>query len=264
MAIPPHPETRLPPKPLRASALPLPVSPTAALGVNAPRPLTAKELVAKLTTTATVQVTAGPLTLSAQSDPSRGQALVTVILAGTTVLTQVLMLGSPALTLDVAAGGVAAKGSITLQIRDPPQFSSVTADVVATQGAASFPFKGMVDSWTATALPVVGDYVAILTGELKTLTTVRGKAANFAEFQFYSAATPIAVTNATQFAPIQIFPSEIIAGDIKIDSGAQVTLSIPTEIAPGFLFLQATFSSSTTHPTRISSSVALWPLPPSG
>jgi hypothetical protein len=93
---------------------------------------------------------------------------------------------------------------------------------------------------------------------------VRGIAANFAEFQFYSGSTPVAGTDATQFAPIQIFPNQIMAGDTTIQPGAQITLFIPTTVSPGSLFLQATFFSSTTPPTQISANVAEWPLPPSG
>lgn len=72
----------------------------------------------------------------------------------------------------------------------------------------------------------------------------------------------IAIADATQFAPVKIYPDPIVAGDIKIDAGAQIMFFIPTEIAPGLLLLQATFSSSTTPPTKVAASVAQWPLPP--
>lgn len=242
-------------------ATPLAVSLTAALGVNAPRPLTNRELIAKFASLPVTKTTVGPLVINVQSDTARGQALVNLQLSDTTVLTQLLCLVDPVLSLDLAQGDSSATGRITLQLLEPPRYSSVNADVSTRQGAAPDQFKGMLDSWVATDLPVVGEYVAILTSELSTLTTVRGPAANFAEFQFYQGATPIAQAEVTQFAPVQVFPDAIVSGGVRIEPMAQITLSIPTTITPGWLFLQATFSSPTTPPTRISSSVANWSLP---
>ena len=108
---------------------------------------------------------------------------------------------------------------------------------------------------------MVGDFVTILMSDLSTLTTVRGVAANIAQFSFVSGAAPIAVAEATQFAPIQVFPNKIVAGNVYVEKGATITLTIPTRLAPGWLLLQATFGSNTTPPTGISASVALWNLP---
>lgn len=241
---------------------PLAVSLTAAVGANAPRLLKHGEIVARFADLPVVRTVVGPLDISVQSDPARGQAVVTLELSGATVQKQLLCLVDPTLDLDVAQGGNTAAGSIVLQVLEPPRRSSVSADVVTTQGAETGRFKGMLDDWVATALPVVGDFVAVLTSELSTLTTVRGAAANFAEFQFCLGTTPIAQAEVTQFAPVQVFPEAIIAGDVRIEPAAQITLSIPSTIAPGWLFLQAVFSAPTTPQTRISSAVADWTLPP--
>jgi hypothetical protein len=244
---------------LRATTLA--VSLTAALGVNAPRSLTNRELIAMFATLPVTKTTVGPLVISVQSEPARGQALVNLQLSGTTILTQLLCLVDPVLSFDLAQGDSAATGRITLQLLEPPRYSSVDADMCTRQGVATDQFKGMLDSWVATASPVIGDFVAILTSEFSTRTTVRGPAANLAEFQFYQGTTPIAQAEVTQFAPVQVFPDAIVSGGVRIEPGAQITLSIPSTITPGWLFLQATFSSTTTPPTRISSSVANWSLP---
>ncbi len=263
MTMPPDPKNipeARPPEILRGTSLA--VSTTAALGANAPRSLTNRELIAKLADLPIAKTTVGPLDINVQSDPARGQAVVSLQLSGVTVLTQLICLVDPVLTLDLAQGDSAATGRITLQLLEPPRYSSIDADVSTLQGSVPGRFKGMLDSWVATALPVIGDFVAILTSELSTLTTVRGPAANFAEFQFHQGTTLTARAEVTQFAPVQVFPDAIVSGGVRIEPNAQITLSIPTTISPGWLFLQATFSSPTTPPTRVSSSVANWSLPP--
>jgi hypothetical protein len=225
------------------------------------QPLAIADYVALFASVLPVQVNVGPLTLSVQADPSRGQALITATLSGTPVATQLLTIGAPKLQLDVAVGTASATGTVTLQFALPPQYSNVSADLVAVQGPVSTPYRGTITSWLATGTPVVGDFVTYLTGELSTLTTVRGVDANIAQFSFVSGAVPIAVAEATQFAPIQVFPDKIVAGDVYIEPGAKLTLSIPTQLAAGWLLLQATFGSATTPPTPISASVAQWNLP---
>jgi hypothetical protein len=230
--------------------------------IKAARPWRLRDYVALFASVPPVKVHAGPLTLSVQADPWRGQALITATLSGTTVATQLLFLGAPSLQLDVAVGTASASGVVTLQLDPLPQYSSVFADVVALQGQDSTPFRGTITSWRAQGMPVVGDFVTILTGDLSTLTTVRGAGANIAEFSFRSHAASIGAVEATQFAPVQVFPNKIVAGHVYVEAGAKVTLTVPTALAAGWLLLQATFGSATTPPTPIAASVAQWNLPP--
>lgn len=225
------------------------------------RPLAIADYVALFAAVPPVNVSVGPLTLSVQADPSRGQALITATLSGTPVATQLLFIGAPILELNVVNGTASATGTVTLQLLPPPQYSYVSADVVAIQGSDTTPYRGMITSWQATGTPVVGDFVTILMSELSTLTIVRGVDANIAQFSFVSGAAPIAVAEATQFAPVQVFPNKIVAGNVYVEAGAAITLTIPTRQAPGWLLLQATFGSNTTPPTKFSASVALWNLP---
>lgn len=225
------------------------------------KPLGSEEILKLFTDIPAVQVQVGPLSISVQADASRGQAVVSASLSGTLLAQQLLCFLDPILTLDIALADSSAKGAITLRLQDIQGYASVTADVVALQAAVSYPLRGMVCNWPATSEPVVGEYRVILTSELSTLTTVRGAAANIAEFAFYSGPTLMKQAEATQFAPLQIFPDAIELGDVKILPAAQFTLFIPTGLNTGWLWLQATFSSSTTPPTQVSSSVANWLLP---
>lgn len=226
------------------------------------RPLTTAEYVALFAAVPPVNVNVGPLTLSVQADPSRGQALITATLSGTPVVTQLLTIAAPTLQLDVAVGTASATGTVTLQFALPPQYSNVSADLVAVQGPVSTPYRGTITAWLATGTPVVGDFVTILMSELSTLTIVRSVGANIAQFSFVSGAVPIAVAEATQFAPVQVFPNKIVAGNVYVEAGATITLTIPTQLAQGWLLLQATYGSETTPATKFSASVALWNLPP--
>ncbi|OIN45260.1 hypothetical protein BLL37_31170 [Pseudomonas azotoformans] len=225
------------------------------------KPLGSEEILKLFTDVPPVHVQVGPLSISVQADASRGQAVVGATLLGTLLAKQLLCFLEPVLTLDIALADSTAKGTLTLNLQGTQGYASVTADVIATQAATAYPLRGMVCDWPATIEPVVGEYRVMLTSELSTLTTVRGAAANIAGFAFYAGSTLMTQTEATQFAPLQIFPDAIESGDIKILPAAQVSLFIPTTISTGWLWLQATFSSSTTPPTQVSSSVANWQLP---
>ena len=206
--------------------------------------------------------TAGPLVLTARANPSRGDATVTAVLDDVTIAMQRLTLAQPSLSLDVKAGTSSATGSVTLDLQAPPLVSSVEADVEATGGGTTTPYRGAVVTWVAETDPVFAEFTQVINGELSAHTIVRGAAANIVQFQFVSGSTPIATLTATQFSPEQAFASKIQAGDVSIDAGAKITLTIPTALQPGMLFLQATITTATTPATPIAASMAEWSLPP--
>lgn len=205
--------------------------------------------------------TIGPLVLTARANPSRGDATVTAALDGTTIAMQRLTLAQPSLSLDVKAGTSAATGSVTLDLQAAPLISSVEADVQATGDGTTTPYRGTVVTWTAEADPVLAEFTQVLNGDLSAHTTVRGAAGNVVQFQFVSGSTPLATLTATQFSPQQAFPTKIQGGDVTVDAGAKITLTIPTTLQPGMLFLQATIATATTPSTPVAASMAEWTLP---
>ncbi|UIJ71027.1 hypothetical protein [Aurantimonas sp. HBX-1] len=205
--------------------------------------------------------TIGPLALTASANPDRGDATVTAALGGSVVAMQRLTLAQPSLALDVKSGTSSATGSLTLDLQAPPLLSSVEADVVASEAGTATPYRGAVVTWVAGADPVFAEFTQVINGELSAHTIVRGAAANIVQFQFVSGSTPIATLTATQFSPQQAFPSKIQGGDVTIDAGAKITLTIPTTLQPGMLFLQATVTTATTPPTPIAAAMAEWSLP---
>ena len=226
-----------------------------------PRQLTIAELMDNFAKIPKSTVKIGPMTLIVQVDRLRGQAVVTVLLANTTVEKQLLTYSSARMELNLANGQAAATGEIILNLQPSPQFSALHADVVAVDGSGKYPYKGTLKSWVAEDEPVVGDYVLPLTAELSTLTTVRSLAADIADFSFLLGGQSLASMTATQLAPVQKLPNKIEAGDVVIEAGAQISLTIPTTLEKGFLFLTAEFRTRTTPQTPIGSSVANWSLP---
>lgn len=206
--------------------------------------------------------TIGPLVLTARANPSRGDATVTAVLDGVTIAMQRLTLAQPSLSLDVRAGTNSATGSVTLDLQGPPLVSSVEADVAAIGDGTTTPYRGAVVTWIAGADPVFAEFTQVLNGELSAHTIVRGAAANIVQFQFVSGRAVIATLTATQFSPEQAFASTIQAGDVSINAGATIRLTIPTALQPGMLFLQATITTATTPATLIAASMAEWSLPP--
>jgi hypothetical protein len=207
-------------------------------------------------------VPAGPLQFSASVDPSRGTVAVIVTLDGVDVKQQLLTLSAPAMPLDVAAGGVTAKGTVTLHLAAPPAYSAVDDDVVVTAGTQSTELKGQISSWVATGEPVVGEYDQVIMADLSTHTTVRGLAGNLVDMSFVSGALTLVTLTATQLSPVQSWPYEIDAGNVHIAKGGSMTLTIPTKQQAGAVFVQANVSSLATPPHNVGVYVATWPLPP--
>lgn len=226
-----------------------------------PRQLTNTELTDTFAKIPGAPVKIGPLTLIVQVDPSRGQTVVTTVIAKTTVDKRLLTYSNSKMKLDVASGQATATGEIILNLQPSPQFSALHADIVGGDESGKYPYKGALASWVAEGEPVVGDYVLPLTAELSTLTTVRSVAADIADFSFLLGGQSLASMTATQLAPVQKLPNEIEAGDVVIEAGAQISLTIPTTLEKGFLFLTAEFRTRTTPQTPIGSSVANWSLP---
>jgi len=244
--------------------------PNGAASKLSPRQLTNTELTDTFAKIPGAPVKIGPLTLIVQVDPSRGQTVVTTVIAKTTVDKRLLTYSNSKMKLDVASGQATATGEIILNLatgeiilnlQPSPQFSALHADIVGGDESGKYPYKGALASWVAEGEPVLGDYVLPLTAELSTLTTVRSVAADIADFSFLLGGQSLASMTATQLAPVQKLPNEIVAGDVVIEAGAQISLTIPTTLEKGFLFLTAEFRTRTTPQTLIGSSVANWSLP---
>jgi hypothetical protein len=203
----------------------------------------------------------GPLLFTTQVDASRGTVLVTATLAGAQVKQQLLTLTAPSMMLDVAAGGAAAKGTVTLHLAAPPSYSAVEDDVVVTVGTQSTEFKGQINSWVAAGEPVVGEYDQVIMADLSAHTTVRGLFGNLAAMAFVSGSLTLVTLTATQLSPVQATPYDIDAGSVRVAKGATITLTIPTQEQAGSLFLQATVSSLATATHNVGVNVASWPLP---
>lgn len=226
------------------------------------RALTTQELQPSFAAAKPDTLSAGPLSVSAKVNADRGQALVTVTLAGQQVQQGLLSLSTPSLAIRAAAGGAQARGSATLSVAAPPQLSSVTVAANAVDGSGKkWPLRGQLASWTGPADPVVGDYVFTLSSDLFTLTTVTGLAANIATLAFWSGKMQMGSVTATQMSPQKVFPDALVLGSVKVEKGAAVNLTIPTAQEQGQVFLRATFSDASMAPTPVSSDVALWSLP---
>lgn len=219
-------------------------------------------IIAALLEQPATSTTVGPLQLTTQVNASRGQALVTAVLASAQVDRQLLTLLAPSLALDAEVNGATAKGTITLRLMPAPDFSSVQGDLVATSGSQSTPFRSQIDNWIAEGEPVVGEFDQIVMADLSTRTTVRGFQADLAELAFVSGSLTLDTLTATQLSPVQMTPYDIRAGSVFVAKGATITLTVPTIPSAGALFLQATVSSLTSPLHGVAANVASWPLPP--
>ena len=163
----------------------------------------------------------GPLAMSVQVDASRAQALVTASFGAQSMQRQVLTLLAPTLTLDIALDAMAAKGTVMLLVQAPPAWSSLVADLTASQGTTVSPFRGALASWLATDEPVIVELDFVIGPALSTHTTVRGLDGANAEMAFVSGDLVLESQATTQFWPQATF-GPIAAGAVVIAGGATI------------------------------------------
>jgi hypothetical protein len=99
-----------------------------------------------------------------------------------------------------------------------------------------------------------------LTPILRVVTKPKGIFRNSASVTIYSGSMLLYTVLLTQASPFVTNVSDIILGEVKIDSGMQLTLRIPSYDEPGSIQLKATYQSIDIPPTPINAMIATWNL----
>jgi hypothetical protein len=186
---------------------------------------------------------------------------VSLSLNGQFVNAAVLTYGAPTHDFTVAAGGMSASGALTMSVVQGPTPSALTGDftVVDAKGKPD-KFQGDVVTWAASDdLPLFSQTYNLM-ANLSVKTTVLNGSRYGAAVDYMSGATLLYSSVLLPPSPVSVTPFDLVIGDVRLNKGAQLTLTPPSNIARGMVALSCTFSSAQIPPTQFSGAVASWSL----
>jgi hypothetical protein len=189
------------------------------------------------------------------------QVSVKLTLNGQFVDDAVLTYTAPTHNFSVAANGMSASGVISLAVVQEPSPSSLVGDfaVIDTTGK-SIPFKGDVVSWTSPDNLELFSLNYNLTANLSARTIVLNGARYGARVDYLTGNTLLYSSLVLPTSNVSVTPFDLVIGDLKLNKGAQLTLTPPTTLSNGMVVLDCTFSSEIIPPTRFTGAIAFWPL----
>lgn len=203
----------------------------------------------------------GPLSISYVVDAVYARVTVSLSLAAEPVGEAVLTPDKPTYRFDLSAEGDQAQGTLTAAFEAAPGISALNGDFqTGTSGSASVPFKGAVVTWTAGDDLIYVEQTFDLSPEISARTQVRGSARSVARVILLAGSLIMGEVNMIQASPKAVIGHDLILGDAKIYSGAAFTLTIPTALQRGQVFMEGAFQSGSIPQTTISSAIANWSL----
>jgi hypothetical protein len=189
------------------------------------------------------------------------QVGVRLTLNGQLVDDAVLTYAAPTHNFSVAANGMSANGAISLAVVQEPSPSALVGDFAVVDATGkSVPFKGDVVSWTAPDNLELFRVNYNLTGNLSARTIVLNGAREGAQVDYLTGETLLYSSLLLPSSSMSVTPYDLIIGDLKLNKGAQLTLTPPSNLSNGMVVLDCTFSSLTIPPTRFTGAIAFWPL----
>jgi len=189
------------------------------------------------------------------------QVGVKLTLNGQFVDDAVLTYASPTHNFSVTANGMSASGGISLAVVQSPNPSSLVGDFsVIDATGKSVPFKGDIVTWSAADNLELFRLNYNLTANLRARTIVLNGAREGAKVDYLTGETLLYSSLLLPSASISVTPFDLVIGDLKLNKGAQLTLTPPSSLSNGMVVLDCTFSSEAIPPTRFTGAIASWPL----
>lgn len=201
----------------------------------------------------------GPLFVTATVDTAGPRVRVTLALAGHRVGQALLAPESPEYRFDVRTGDASASGTLSLRRAPAPGLSSVQGDV-AVRGGGGPPaaFQGSLATWAwPETLPRI-ERRTWLSPEISVRTVVRGEAGTAATITLYTGQEVMGELAVTQASPVAVVPDDLVLGDARVSAGTTFTLTIPTPLQQGQVFMRGQYRTRNTPDTAIAAAVAVW------
>ncbi|KQZ04084.1 hypothetical protein ASD21_19975 [Caulobacter sp. Root1455] len=189
------------------------------------------------------------------------QVGVKLTLNGQFVDDAVLTYAAPTHNFSVAANGMSASGAISLAVVQEPSPSSLVGDFAVVDATGkSVPFKGDITTWISPDNLELFRVNYNLTGNLSARTIVLNGARYGAQVDYLTGTTLLYSSLLLPSASMSVTPFDLVIGDLKLNKGAQLTLTPPSALSNGMVVLDCTFSSEMIPPTRFTGAIASWPL----
>ncbi|KQY26148.1 hypothetical protein ASD38_20610 [Caulobacter sp. Root487D2Y] len=189
------------------------------------------------------------------------QVGVKLTLNGQFVDDAVLTYAAPTHNFSVAANGMSASGAISLAVVQEPSPSSLVGDFAVLDATGkSVPFKGDITTWISPDNLELFRVNYNLTGNLSARTIVLNGARYGAQVDYLTGTTLLYSSLLLPSASMSVTPFDLVIGDLKLNKGAQLTLTPPSALSNGMVVLDCTFSSEMIPPTRFTGAIASWPL----
>ncbi len=186
---------------------------------------------------------------------------VRLSLSGQFVDGAVLTYAAPTHNFLVSASGMTASGAVGLSIVQSPSPSKLTGDftVVGTSGKPS-KFQGDVVTWTASDNLKLFSVNYNLTANLSARTSVLNGVRYGVQVDYMTNGTLLYSSYLLPSSSVSVTPFDIVMGSLKLNKGATLALTPPSNLSNGQVVLDCTFSSDTTPPTHFTGAIASWPL----
>src|SRR5208282_905903 len=180
-------------------------------------------------------------------DGNTAQVTVDLILSGQLVDHALITFDRPDHDFNVASGGAKAIGTLTMDVAQAPSPSSLKGDFTVRDAAGtSVPFHGELVTWTAPDSLILVTKQFFLAPLLEARTIVRNGAPSGAEVDFWSGDQELYSVTMLPPSPVAVIPMKLIDGDLQVQAGAKMTLTPPSSLAPGSVFLSCQFQTLTT------------------
>lgn len=201
----------------------------------------------------------GPLGIDIAVDELYARVTVTLKLGGALVGEQVLTPDSSGYDFAVINGPDTARGTIRMLLVAAPRLSAINAKVVAMHGKdPPLGFIGSLCSWLAPENQIWAEQTMALMGDLTAQTVVRGSNRTNVTVTLMSGSLVLYSLTVTQASPVAQIPDSLVLGDVIVAPGAKFTMTIPTAMQSGQMFMQAVFQSRTIPPTPFAADIAIW------
>ena len=211
------------------------------------------------------QRTISGLTIDYTVSSAVAQIDVKLSLNGEFVDGAVLTYAAPTHNFSVAANGMSARGAIGMSVMQGPDPSSLAGDfTVVDAGGKAAKFQGDVVEWAAPDDLQLFSQSYNLMANLSVRTTVLNGARYGAQVDYMTGSTLLYTSYLLPASNISTTPFDIVIGDIKLNMGAKLMLTPPSNLSNGAVVLDCTFSSESIPPTRFTGVIASWPLQSGG
>ncbi len=206
--------------------------------------------------------TFGPLVIDYTIDSVRNTGLCQFTIDNKVVTTALVGSGGNS-TFSINQVGFTSNGMLSIRSNGPQGRQELDINFWYRTGQDSIGYTGALVMWSNSAVIAVDTVVLApftLAPLLSIQTKVWGSSRNIAMVTFVNGQMPVYSATLTQVSPMIETTQDIIIGDLVIKKGMTISLSIPSTIINGHIWLNAQFIT-TDHPlTTFNAQIGSWPL----